>query len=104
MEDAMATEIGDLYFYDTSLAGGAVATAVAPATNVNGVVIKTMTLGTNVLFADTSAPTSVNDLTKRPVGGSGGFFPMPLKIPAGNGLYVAATGGFSAVSFTYHIL
>jgi hypothetical protein len=89
-----------------------VAQIVAPAANVNGLYLRTCSLGLTAsgeahLFADTSAPSGTGDNTKRRImlhtagALSAAQMPEPMFIPAGMGIWLAtaatAPQGGSAV-------
>jgi hypothetical protein len=99
-------------FVTTSLSAGGSATLVAPATNVNGVFVRTLSIGAySIIYAATSAPSTYEDSTKAALlwnaGTSGDSIqlPYPVLIPAGNGIYaIAATGKTPGIFITYDVI
>jgi hypothetical protein len=96
-------------------------TAILPSLNLNGIVIRTMTVtvtsgaspnGTNV-YADAVAPTpSPTDYSKRIIFGAGGgasvtalsVMPYPIYLYPGQGLWAQTGGTIGYLFCTYDIL
>jgi hypothetical protein len=103
----MGTKIGHLFLNASS--NSSVTTLVTPATNTAGIEIATMSVfaqGSAVIYADTSAPSSSTDATKRAiysVSVSTQTLPFALSVPPGIGLYLASNQPGS-VSLTYDVL
>lgn len=93
--------------YGGASAGSVSTTVVAPATNSNGLILRTLSVdavaGHFALFADTAAPSSVSDTTKNKLLHvlNGTYLVTPqfphLYLPAGLGLYFYA--GAAGVNF-----
>jgi hypothetical protein len=100
--------------------GTSITEIIAPTDNVNGLLIRTLTLtaqwkfsttdyegSVTYVYADTSAPSSVYDTTKRMIWFVmspynnlaptayqwGGTMPYPVALPSGYGLWIACSGG-----------
>jgi len=114
----MAEQIGSLF--KSSLPNGGSAQLVAPAANVNGLVLRTATITAgnawSILSTGTTAPTSDIDVT-RPVilacrgaaaantgAGASATLPFQITIPAGYGLWLASSGSFNGAYITYDLL
>lgn len=91
----------------------AVTTMVAPAANVNGLILRTASIMSTsnraALFAAPTAPPNADDLTRRVImfgWSSACMLPQQLLIPAGNGLYFARGGSSTsyAASVSYDLL
>ena len=103
---------GALFIGVNSING--VITLVTPATNVNGLVIRTARLrawgaGGSALYADTSAPATYNDLTKRIITDIGNNTVIQdsiinLFIPTGRGLYYAGNATVGELTMNYDLL
>jgi len=109
----------DLFTTGVSFAAAAlingVVTLVTPATNVSGLQLRTASSSmlnggqqTQLYFA-TAAPSGVDDITKRSIGAAGfnhdlNVVPLPLLIPAGNGIYCASTVISGSVHIGYDLL
>lgn len=92
---------------------------VTPAQNTNGVIIKTFCIAVSVnlsgvIYADASAPTTFNDLTKRQIFNynsaatssttfSQGLLAYPLYVYPGLGVWIA-TNGDVPITITYDVL
>lgn len=94
-------------------ASGGVQTVITPAANVNGIIIRTLQAqssagNSNTVFADTAAPATYNDSTKRIIfmasDGSINNLAKAIKIPPGCGLFVACNSASGAFYGTYDIL
>jgi hypothetical protein len=101
--------------YYRSSASAALNTILAPASNVNGVVIVSAALHGAAdairMMAKSSAPSSFSDTSAMEIAtrmstAVGGFVSMPLLVQAGLGLYEQAngTGGVTGVNMGYTIL
>ncbi|UKV16585.1 hypothetical protein L6172_09875 [Thalassospiraceae bacterium SW-3-3] len=105
-----ATPIQDsVYALDTPAAG--VYTAVLPASNTAGVLVRAAIINSGgpaiSIFADTAAPSAWNDTTKKRIGGlraNGSQFLRDLYLPAGTGLYVAPSNTNVDASIVYEVL
>jgi hypothetical protein len=100
-------------FYGVAPVPSSAQQIVAPAANVNGVVIRLATLktasGQIALFADTSAPSGPLDVTKRAICSidNSGYLTQWIRdvfIPAGRGLWVVGNNGSTDFWVTYVIL
>ncbi|WP_415842284.1 hypothetical protein, partial [Paracidovorax anthurii] len=114
-ETANAVPIGKNF---ATIAPKGVAQLVAPATNINGVVIRTCFCnpqnGTVNLVAATSAPSGISDATKSVIFSGNGntaagsntqiFAPKPLYIPKGLGLWVATSTNAGVIALTWDVL
>lgn len=107
------TPVGGSKFSLFSTAG--VQTIISPAANVNGAIIRTLncniTSGGNIasIFADTAAPSGWNDATKAciyNVFGSSvhGYVVSDIYLPAGVGLYGAASTTWQYLTVTYDLI
>ncbi len=90
-------------------ASGAI-TIVAPASNVNGIVIRAAALAagstaTSVICGGTSAPSSVtsNPAVLTSYGGALAILPREIFLPAGQGLYVYNSALANVANLTYDI-
>lgn len=96
----------------------AVTQIVDPATNVNGLIIRTGAIvsstGSLNLWAGQSAPTGVGDRSKPAIFGANGsaagganaqvLLPYPLYVPAGQGLWAHANVPGAVISLTWDLL
>lgn len=102
--------IGRQFYHGLASAG--VTQIVAPNQNLTGLVLRTLSVNLNgnslVVFADTTAPSSAGDYTRRPIfaaaTGSGvtsnGVLPFPLYIYPGLGLWIGLSAG-AGIGLTY---
>jgi hypothetical protein len=114
-----AVPIG-LNFTTAAVAANAVGNIIPPSLNLNGITIRTLSVSVNGgstgggvnIVADTSAPTSVIDLTKRsilelsvPAGGiNSAGIPYPLYLYPGMGLWAGNTSENANISVTYDLV
>ena len=100
-------------FFDLTLGALGVTQIIAPATNVNGVKIRdgflTVAANAGVLYADTAAPASTSDATKKTFlpnqqANSTLLLPYPKTLSAGIGLWIAAAGAGVRAAGTYDVL
>lgn len=89
------------------------ATLVTPAANANGLIIRNYTVytasGVGALFADTAAPATAYDVTKRCLANNAGLGAVSGKdiyVPAGIGLYSASSAASTGTgcTLTYELL
>ncbi|MCO7579186.1 hypothetical protein Q7O56_25205 [Pseudomonas protegens] len=111
-----AVKVGKNYL--TVNPGSNVVQVVAPAANTSGVIVSTCLISTSNggvgVFTGTSAPSSIVDQSKpiifsanasSAVGtGSELALPYPLFLPAGQGLWLAASVPGAAVALTWDVL
>ncbi|MHC8493634.1 hypothetical protein ACTU44_13105 [Thalassospira sp. SM2505] len=86
---------------------------ISPASNVAGVIVRTCYLypatGEAALFADTAAPSTYNDATKRKFHAGGGAvgsgdIKLPIFIKPGDGLYLIGTDASGRAALTWDVL
>lgn len=106
------TPLGQYFAVADGLAA-AVTTMVAPASNVNGLILRTASMlstsNRSALYAAPTAPPDANDLTRHAImfGWSSAYtLDQQLLIPAGNGIYFARGGSSAnyAASISYDLL
>ncbi|WP_395602190.1 hypothetical protein AB4P97_05715 [Pseudomonas sp. A1230] len=111
-----AVKVGKNYL--TVNPGSNVVQVVAPALNTSGVILSTCLISTTNggagVFTGTSAPSSIVDQSKPIIfsanagsavnTGSQLALPYPLFLPAGQGLWVAASVPSAAVALTWDVL
>ena len=103
--------------FGLSSGGAGVTTIVAPATNVNGMWLRTANIlnaangvAHGAFYGDTAAPTGVTDYSKRRLLASlsatygDKVLPFPLYLPAGVGLYFAASVANIIADATYEVM
>ena len=105
--------VGQL-FAGVSPAADSVVQLVAPGSNLNGIILRTATVAVNsggtFLFADTSAPASATDFTKRVVlqisstVGESATLPNPLFLFAGMGVWVSTNSDGADAFITYDLV
>jgi hypothetical protein len=112
LTDYQAHKIG-ASFGNVVNAGASLQTYILPAANVNGVILRTGWLTTTannmLLVADTAAPSSPTDTTKRAIasiGGAAAFWALgqQLYLPPGYGLYLYTDGGTNRGNLTWDVL
>lgn len=101
-----------------TVVGAGVTQIIAPASNINGAVLKTGLVspanGTVNLVAGSTAPSGTSDLSQPIIlsgngnaatgSGSEVVMPYPLEIPAGMGVWVAISMAGGAVALTWDII
>jgi hypothetical protein len=103
-------------FVNTGAVSNAIVQLVNPASNTNGCYLRSCLLGVTpgagtstatTIYADTSAPSVVSDLTKRAILWftaatiSTTVMPYPFYLPAGTGLWLTVSGvnGYTAITY-----
>jgi len=110
-------QVGTNFYNNSTTPGDNITEIFAPTDNANGVLIRTLTISAQwsstddnqatatYVYADTSAPSSVYDTTKRmifwvlsPYNNSTGYqfatsLPYPVALPSGYGLWITTQGG-----------
>ncbi len=100
--------------FSTAAPGAATAaTLLSPAANVRGAILRTVNVTSGgsdfvTIWADTAAPSNVNDLTKRRIGvfnsNGSAVLQLPIFIPAGVGIYGMSNVASSAMYISYDLL
>ncbi len=94
-------------------AAATAATLLSPASNTRGAILRTVTVSSGgsdfvTIWADTVAPTGVNDLNRRRIGvfnANGSMvLQLPIYLPPGVGIYGMSNVSGSAMFISYDLL
>jgi hypothetical protein len=109
-----------LLFTNVTLAPNVIETVVPPSINLNGIIIRTMTITVGAgsiaeasqVWADTAAPTAPNDFSKRIILNAGASanslanatMPYPIYLYPGQGLWAVTAGAAGFLFITYDVM